>query len=180
MRYSCNVISRTLRSLAIAVPLSLAVGIPAASAATYSPGVNAIQILGCDWENVDLSVDGAVPGSAVTGTVTFFYKAGGSSVVNINETATGSSGELGSATWSKSVAIPGGVSSLSASITAELVSNVGETQTKSLDRVSDCGLPETGSNSAPIGKIALGTTLGGALLAAVAIRRRPRKTSAAA
>lgn len=173
-------ISRTLRSLAIAVPLALAVGIPAATAASYSPGVDAITILGCDWDNVDLAVDGAVPSSAVTGTVTFFFSAGGSSVVNISELATGSSGELGSATWSKSVPIPAGVSSLSASITAQLISNTGETQTKSLDRVGDCGLPETGSNTAPIGKIALGTALGGALLATVAIRRRPRKTSAAA
>ena len=174
-------ISRTLRTLAIAVPLSLAVGIPAANAGSiYSPGVNAITIIGCDWDTVDLAVDGAVPGSAITGSVTFFYSAGGSSTVEIDDTATGSSGEFGSATWSLSVPIPAGVSSLSASITAQLISNTGETQTKSLDRVGDCGLPETGSNTAPIAKIALGTALGGALLAAVAIRRRPRKTSAAA
>lgn len=174
-------LSRTLRSLAIAVPLSLAVGIPAANAGSiYSPGVDAITILGCDWDTVDLAVDGAVPGSAITGSVTFFYSAGGSSTVEIDDTATGSSGQFGSATWSSSVTIPAGVSSLSASITAQLISNTGETQTKSLDRVGDCGLPETGSNTAPIAKIALGTALGGALLAAVAIRRRPRKTSAAA
>jgi len=172
------VISRTLRSLAIAVPLSLAVGIPAASAATYSPGVNAITILGCAEDNVVLSVDGAVPNSAVTGSVTF-VKPGDDEVVTITDTATGSSGELGSATWSTNVPIPAGVTSIIVSLTADLVNNSGETQSVEIDRV-DCELPETGSNTAPIGKIALGASLGGALLAAVAIRRRPRKTSAAA
>ncbi|MEI7991119.1 MAG: hypothetical protein WCH93_01685 [Actinomycetota bacterium] len=174
-------ISRTLRTLAIAVPLSLAVGIPAANAASlYPPNVAAITIAGCGENSVDVSVDGAVLGSAVTGTVTFSFKAGGpDSVVNINETATGSSGVSGSATWSGSWPLPAGVSSITVSITANLLNGGVTTQPYSVDRV-DCDLPETGSNSAPIGKIALGTTLGGALLAAVAIRRRPRKTSAAA
>ncbi|CAB4882125.1 unannotated protein [freshwater metagenome] len=179
MRYSCNVISRTLRSLAIAVPLSLAVGIPAASAGSpYPADVAAITILGCDADNVVLAIDGAVPASAVTGSVTF-VKAGDDEVVGIDDTATGSSGVLGSATWSTNVPIPTGVTSIIVSLTANLVNGGVTLQEKTIDR-ADCDLPETGSNTAPIGKIALGATLGGALLAAVAIRRRPRKTSAAA
>jgi hypothetical protein len=154
------------------------VGIPTATAASYPPDVNAITILGCDLDNVVLSVDGAVPNSAVTGSVTF-VKPGDDEVVTITDTATGNSGVLGSATWNRNVPIPTGVTSIIVSLRADLVTNHDALQEKTIDR-ADCALPETGSNTAPIGKIALGATLGGALLAAVAIRRRPRKTSAAA
>ena len=183
MRYSHTVISRTLRSLAIAVPLSLAVAVPAAHAgSSYSPAVNAITISGCAWDEVDMAVTGAVPGSTVSGTVVFTYKTGDPDTVTFGpEATTAGSGELNSNSWSKSVAIPAGATSWTATVNATLVNNTGGGQKiVSKDRVADCGLPETGSNAAPIGQIALGVTLGGGLLAAVAIRRRPRKSNAAA
>ena len=179
--YSDNVISRTLRSLAIAVPLSLAVAVPAAHAASYSPAVQALSATGCDWETLSLAVDGALPGTAVTVHAVFHYKSQADTTVDLNETATGSSGENNSATWQGSIPIPANATSLSVTIHADLVNNADdETKVVNLDRVADCGLPETGSNTAPIGQIALGVTLGGGLLAAVALRRRPRKSNAAA
>lgn len=181
MRYSDNVISRTLRSLAIAVPLSLAVAVPAAHAgSSYKPAVNAITVTGCDWETLSMAVDGAQPNSPVVVHIVFSFKSGPDSVSDYNETATGTSGQLGSSSWSKSVSIPANATALSAKITATLVNGGTSDKTTTLDRVGDCGLPETGSNSAPIGQIALGVTLGGGLLAAVALRRRPRKSNAAA
>lgn len=182
MRYSDNVISRTLRSLAIAVPLSLAVAVPAAHAgSSYKPAVNAITVTGCDWDTLSMAVDGAQPNSPVAVHIVFSFKSGPDTVLDYAETATGTSGQLGSSSWSKSVPIPSNATVLSAKITATLV-NGGplSEKTTTLDRVGDCGLPETGSNTAPIGQIALGVTLGGGLLAAVALRRRPRKSNAAA
>ena len=183
MRYSDNVISRTLRSLAIAVPLSLAVAVPAAHAgSSYSPAVNAITILGCTWDNVDMAVTGAVPSSTVSGSVVFTFKTGDPQTVTFGpEVTSAGTGELNSNSWSKSVPIPAGATAWTATVNATLVNTTdGGTKIVSKDRVGDCGLPETGSNAAPIGQIALGVTLGGALLAAVAVRRRPRKSNAAA
>ena len=183
MRYSVHVISRTLRSLAIAVPLSLAVAVPAAHAgSSYSPAVNAITISGCAWDKVAMSVTGAVPGSSVSGSVVFTFKTGDPQTVNFGpELTTAGTGELNSNYWSKDITILEGATAWTATVNATLVNNSGGGQKiVSKDRVADCGLPETGSNAAPIGQIALGVTLGGGLLAAVAIRRRPRKSNAAA
>ncbi len=182
MRYSDSVISRTLRSLAIAVPLSLAVAVPAAHAGSdYKPVVNAISVAGCDWDTLEMAADGVQPAGSVTVHIVFSYKSGPDTVLDYSENASGTAGQLGSATWSKDVPIPANATSLSVTITAALVNDVdGLVKTVNLDRVADCGLPETGSNSAPIGQIALGVTLGGGLLAAVALRRRPRKSNAAA
>lgn len=168
-----------IRVLAIAAPLALGVGIQAASAgSTYTPYVRALSAINCDLEKLTFSLDGAKPNTAVTGTVKFDNR----TPVPFSGTATGNAGAGGAATYSKELAYPT-ASTKRFRIVANYTDpdNVARTAEYEFNRGIECpGLPVTGGNAAPVGKIALGVTLGGALLAAVAIRRRPRKSNAAA
>lgn len=168
-----------IRILAIAAPLALGVGIQAASAGnTYTPAVNALTAINCDLEVLTFNLDGAKAGTQVTGTVKFDNR----TPVAYSGTAIGNGGYGGAATFSKEISYPR-ASTKKFTITANYTDpfNQAQSATYTFNRGIECpGLPVTGGNAAPVGKIALGVTLGGALMAAVAIRRRPRKSTTAA
>jgi len=168
-----------IRVLAIAAPLALGVGVQAASAGNpYTPSVEALTAINCDLEVLTFTLDGAKNGTSVTGTVKFDNRA----PIAYSGTASGSSGFGGAATFSKEIAYPTAATK-KFTITASYTDPFDQAQssTYTFNRGIECpGLPVTGGNAAPVGKIALGVTLGGALMAAVAIRRRPRKSTTAA
>jgi hypothetical protein len=173
------VISRALRTLAIAVPLSLAVAVPAAHAGSlYTPDVQALSTGTCDGNTFLLDLDGAQLNSHVTGYVQFDKH----SQITIDNEVVNGTGKGGAAEWHFTHAIPSRTKKVTYSITYNRVEvpHSQETHTETYALADLCpDLPVTGGNAAPVGKVALGVTLGGALLAAVAIRRRPRKTTAA-
>lgn len=179
-------IKNALRTLAIAAPLALAVAAPAHAGSTlYSPDVAALVITQCDLNDFIMQIDGAAPSTAVTGWIQFDSK----SKINLSgEFATSGGGTGGAGTWSYTKAYPSKTKKVAYEIHFKAITNGSGnvnaphdvTRSDTLYR-SDCpGLPVTGSNAAPIGKIALGAVLAGGLLATVAVRRRPRKANIAA
>jgi len=178
LRYAASVIKKALRTLAIAAPLTLALAAPAHAGSTYPPDVAALVITSCDLNNFMMSIDGAKPNSAVTGWIQFDSR----TKITINETASASGGTGGTGTWDYSVKYPSRTKKTHIYITYTAM--YGGEHTVNTDEYyyrADCpGLPVTGGNAAPVGKIALGAVLAGGLLATVAVRRRPRKAHASA
>jgi hypothetical protein len=145
---------------------------------TYPPDVDALVVTSCDLNNFSASIDGAKPNSAITGWVQFDSR----TKIIINTTATSGGGTGGTGTWDYTVQYP--TRTKKTRIYLQFTTLYGGEHSVNRDETfyrSDCpGLPVTGGNAAPIGKIALGAVLAGGLLATVAIRRRPRKAQTAA
>lgn len=195
MRYSCNVISRALRIAAITAPLVLGVASPsfAGSGGSEPAEVDSLRLQRCLVDEVVLTFEGLDIPSTIAGTVQFDSRLPKTTVNRSVTLADVDAGNAGSGSVTLTYPIPAKTKVIKVSLTYTLWDDTVKTvdPTKINDPVSqpfggrieraDCpDLPVTGGNAAPIGKIALGTTLGGALLAAVAIRRRPRKHNAAA
>lgn len=184
MRYAPAVIKKTLSVLAVSAAVALGLAAPAHAGSTYTPEVNALVITACDAENFIIEIDGAKPGTPITGQVVFKKVSTTLSTETISDTATGTTGTGGTSKWDATYPFPAGTTRtyLTISFTRADGSAGGDSYDVSnkLYKRADCQLTVTGSNSAPIGKIALGAVLAGGLLATVAVRRRPRKASAAA
>lgn len=197
MRYSYNVISRTLRIAALAVPMTLGAAAPAFAGLSTGPGTEPAEVASlrnqyCTSDKLVVTLVGLDVPSSVTGQVQF-----NASTAPVNEAVNTGAGAAGSGTVNLEVPIPAGTTLIRLSLSYELWDGTEITVDPTKDYVagkeytanvyggrmalSDCpGAPQTGGDPAPVGRIALGATLGGALLAAIAIRRRPRNQSASA
>ena len=196
-------ITKALRTLVIAAPLSLVAAAPAFAggagpSSTYTPYAGALEANVCGWtdeatqdaiDHYTVVYDSVKPNTEIKITAKFKFSNGTTtteehtiSAADTNNTT----GTNGSAAGSKEFDNPAG------KVTAirlkfEFTWHDGSPQTVWLPGeltwttyAAKCSLTETGSNAAPVGKIALGVTLVGGALAAVAIRRRPRKAGSAA
>ena len=199
MRYSHNVISRTLRIAALALPLSIAAAAPAfAGAGASGPGTEPAEVASlrnqyCSSDVFTVTLVGLDVPSSVTGQVQF----NSLTPTAVNESVSSGAGDAGSGTVTLNFPIAAGTTVIKLSLSYTLWDGTTITVNPAKDYIAgreysaneyggrmalaDCpGAPQTGGDPAPIGRIALGATLGGALLAAVAVRRRPRKQTSAA
>ena len=165
-------LSRVVAAAAAAAALAslgLVVAEPAHAQQTYPPEVLSIGLVNCGQRAVNVTVDGVMPNSVIHIVIDFTNAP--DVVADVVANALGffngswpfpvSSGPTFSVTIS-GFDFPNGAPFAMPFI---------------VDRRACPDLPDTGAESFPIGKLALGASLGGAFLIAVAIRRRPKASA---
>lgn len=162
--------NRALRVAAVTAPLVLALAVPAMAQSSYPPETLSLALVSCELENLIMTVDGAMPNSTVKVTVDF------DGVPDIVKNLTTDS--VGHADGSFPINPNAGpiivITVEGVDFDPDVPNGVPFRRVFEVDRRDCPTLPSTGSDALPIGKLAFGATLGGALLIVVALRRRPR------
>jgi hypothetical protein len=165
--------TRALVAAALTLPAVLGIASAAQAQDDYSPEVLSTQIVFCDLNDLNVTVDGVQSNSLVR--IRIDWDSDNVFEVDVNNVEADGTGFA-----TRQFPIPDVTAVFTVVIDGFVQSDPDDPdvfpfeRTIPGDRTACPDLPNTGGDAFPIGKVALAVTLAGALLAAVAIRRRPR------
>ncbi len=165
-------ISRALRVVIGVAVLGVAVAAPAHAQETYPPEVLSTGLVHCGQGAVNVTVDGVMPNSVIHIVIDF------TTAPDVVEDVVTDALGFFNGTWPFPVNLG---STFSVTISGfDFPNGAPFAMPFIVDRRECPDLPYTGANSFPVGKAALGASLGGAFLIAVAVRRRPKERATVA
>jgi len=164
---------RIARIAALVVPLILATGATAAAQTSYPPETLSTTIVACGEGEIVVSVEGAKPNSQIT--ISFDFQNIPDTQYQANADAIGFFNGLYPLPTTAETGAVFTVTITGLDYDPNNPNGVPFQSVLQIDREECPDLPSTGSEPAPVGKIALAVTLAGALLVVVAVRRRPRE-----